>query len=70
MCSSSILIIFKSGETLDDDIEYFAHQNTSTAAMYSLPSIYMGTVSIVIMVAAVGKLGFFFCYLETYHNFF
>ncbi len=58
MCSSSILIIFRSAETLDDDIEYFAHQNTNTSMLYSLPSINMGTVSIVVMVAAVGKLDF------------
>ncbi len=58
MCSASVQVIFESGETLDQDVEYFTHRNNASST-YTLPHIDMSVVPIVAMGITIGKLGFF-----------
>ncbi|CAF0868481.1 unnamed protein product [Adineta steineri] len=53
MCSASVEVIFESGETLDQDIEYFTHKNGSNTSSYSLPHIDMSIVPIVSMAVTI-----------------
>jgi hypothetical protein len=57
MCSASVEVIFESGETLDQDAEYFAHKNNASST-YTLPDIDMSVVPIVAMALTIGKLYF------------
>lgn len=55
MCAASVLVIVKSSEALDTDIQYFIHKNNSTST-YVLPIIDMDVASIVIMVLTICKI--------------
>lgn len=55
MCSASVQVIFESAQTLNQDIEYFTHQNDNSST-YTLPHIDMSIVPIVSMVLTIGKL--------------
>jgi len=57
MCSASVEVIFESGQTLDQDAEYFANQNNASST-YTLPHIEMSVVPIVAMALTIGKLDF------------
>lgn len=57
MCSASLVIIVKSGETLDQDVEFFTHQN-DPASKRILPDITVNISSIVVMILAVSKFHF------------
>jgi len=57
MCSASVQIIFQSGQTLDQDVEYFTHRNNASST-HTLPHIDMSVVPIVAMVLTIGKLDF------------
>jgi hypothetical protein len=59
MCSASAILIFESSKTLDQDIEYFTHQN-DPSSHYKLPKISMGTIPIVVMVITIRKFRFLF----------
>ena len=53
MCSASVQVIFESGETLDQDIEYFTHRHNASSTR-TLPHIDMSVVPIVAMVLTIG----------------
>jgi hypothetical protein len=55
MCSASVEVIFESGQTLNQDVQYFTHQNNASST-YTLPEINMTVVPIVAMVLTIGKL--------------
>jgi hypothetical protein len=55
MCSASVEVIFESGQTLSQDVQYFTHQNNASST-YTLPEINMTVVPIVAMVLTIGKL--------------
>lgn len=55
MCSASVEVIFESGQTLDQDVEYFTHQKNASSG-HTLPDIDMSVVPIVAMVLTIGKL--------------
>jgi hypothetical protein len=55
MCSASVQVIFESGETLDQDAEYFANKHNASST-HTLPDIDMSVVPIVAMVLTIGKL--------------
>jgi hypothetical protein len=57
MCSASVEVIFESGQTLSQDVEYFTHRNNASST-YTLPHIDMSVVPIVAMVLTIGKLDF------------
>jgi hypothetical protein len=55
MCSASVQVIFESGQTLNQDIQYFKHQNNASST-YTLPDIDMSVVPIVAMCLTIGML--------------
>jgi hypothetical protein len=57
MCSASVEVIFESGQTLSQDVQYFTHQNNASST-YTLPEINMTVVPIVAMVLTISKLNF------------
>ena len=57
MCSASVQVIFESGETLEQDIEYFTHRNNASSTK-TLPDIDMSTLPIISMVITIGKFDF------------
>ncbi|CAF0756770.1 unnamed protein product [Rotaria sordida] len=63
MCSASVQVIFESAETLDQDIEYFTHQNNGSSTK-TLPEINMSIVPIVAMVLTIVSKSILFvlCY--------
>ncbi|CAF3893327.1 unnamed protein product [Rotaria sordida] len=63
MCSASVQVIFESAGTLDQDIEYFTHQNNGSSTK-TLPEINMSIVPIVAMVLTIVSKSILFvlCY--------
>jgi hypothetical protein len=57
MCSASVEVIFQSGQTLIQDVEYFS-QKGNVSSTKTLPEIDMSTVPIMAMVVTIGKLYF------------
>jgi len=57
MCSASVEVIFESGETLIQDVDYFT-QKTNGSSTNTLPDIDMSTLPIISMVITIGKLHF------------
>ena len=55
MCSASVEVIFESGQTLNQDIQYFKNQNNASSA-YELPDIDMSVLPIVAMALTIGTL--------------
>jgi hypothetical protein len=55
MCSASVQVIFESGQTLDQDVEYFTHRNNASSTL-TLPHIDMSIVPIIAMVLTIRKL--------------
>jgi hypothetical protein len=57
MCSASVEVIFESGQTLNQDVQYFIHRNNASST-HTLPDINMSTLPIVVMALTIGKLDF------------
>ena len=57
MCSASVQVIFESGQTLDQDIEYFTHRHNASST-HTLPHIDMSVVPIIAMVLTIGTSNF------------
>jgi hypothetical protein len=57
MCSASVEVIFESGQTLIQDVQYFTHRNNASSTD-TLPDINMSTLPIVVMALTIGKLDF------------
>ncbi len=57
MCSASVEVIFESGQTLNQDVQYFTHRNNASST-YTLPDINMSVLPIVAMALTIGKLDF------------
>jgi hypothetical protein len=57
MCSASVEVIFESGQTLIQDVQYFIHRNNASSTD-TLPDINMTTLPIVVMALTIGKLDF------------
>ncbi|CAF0868500.1 unnamed protein product [Adineta steineri] len=64
MCSASVEVIFESGQTLNEDIEYFTHKNGSNTSSYSLPRIDMTIIPILSMAVTIVSKAILFvlCY--------
>ena len=54
MCSASIQVIFESGQTLAQDVDYFTHPFNASSCR-SLPELNMSTLPIVAMVLTIGE---------------
>ncbi|CAF0740842.1 unnamed protein product [Adineta steineri] len=63
MCAASVEVIFESGQTLNQDIEYFTHKNSSSKSTYTLPRIDMTLLPIVSMAITIvtKAILFIFC---------
>ncbi|CAF4136440.1 unnamed protein product, partial [Adineta steineri] len=63
MCSASVEVIYESGTTLHEDIEYFTHKNSSKTSTYTLPHIDMTLLPIVSMAITIvtKAILFIFC---------
>jgi hypothetical protein len=61
MCSASVEVIFESGQTLAQDVEYFTQQQNASSTA-SLPFIDMSAMPIAAMALTIGKL--LFCVLS------
>ncbi len=57
MCSASVEVIFESGQTLIQDVDYFT-QKTNGSSTNTLPDIDMSTLPIIAMAITIGKLHF------------
>ena len=57
MCSASVQVIYESGQTLDQDVEYFTNKNNPNSTK-TLPTIDMSVVPIVAMALTIGKSHF------------
>jgi len=57
MCSASVEVIFESGETLIQDVDYFT-QKTNGSSTNTLPDIDMSTLPIIAMAITIGELHF------------
>jgi hypothetical protein len=58
MCSASVEVIFESGQTLNDDVEYFKNRDNASST-HTLPTIDMSVVPIVAMALTIGKIALF-----------
>jgi divalent metal cation (Fe/Co/Zn/Cd) transporter len=58
MCSASVIVIYESVDTINQDIGYFTHPN-DTSSKYTLPDIDMTTIPVVVMIVTIGKFAFF-----------
>jgi divalent metal cation (Fe/Co/Zn/Cd) transporter len=57
MCSASVEVIFESGQTLIQDVQYFTQKN-NVSSTNTLPDIDMSTLPIISMAITIGKLHF------------
>jgi hypothetical protein len=57
MCSAGVEVIFASGQTLNQDVQYFTHEHNASST-YTLPDINMSVLPIVAMTVTIGKLNF------------
>jgi hypothetical protein len=60
MCSASVQVIFESGQTLDQDIEYFTEKKKNASSTATLPDLDMSAMPIAAMVLTIGNLHFLF----------